>query len=333
VVSALPGFHSVELPMHGWFLPALGLAILGGAGLARLSSRPLLPLVIVGVVFLDVLTFNSLQNRLAFSRLSADELFATQLRSLQTQLAQTPVERLYGPPMTSIGYRNSPLQLGVEATFGYNPLALAAYADYQAAAEGNPRLIDGLAATHSVKQSAPGTVTLEPNPTALPRAFLARAVRPMPDLPAAAEALASLDPARETLVVEPVPAVEPDPGGSATVMSRGDDYLTVHYRSATPNLLRVAIPRFPGWHATLNGAELQVVAVDYALLGVVVPAGEGDVRIQYAPRFFWPGAIISAAALLAALGALVMPYLMATALAGEPTPPRTLSGLPTNRNS
>src|SRR5256885_11482333 len=31
---------------------------------------------------------------------------------------------------------------------GYNPLELAAYADYAEAAEGNPRVIDGLAATH-----------------------------------------------------------------------------------------------------------------------------------------------------------------------------------------
>src|SRR5207248_440534 len=35
----LPGFRSVELPMHGWFLPALGLALLGGAGVGVLQRH------------------------------------------------------------------------------------------------------------------------------------------------------------------------------------------------------------------------------------------------------------------------------------------------------
>ena len=172
-----------------------------------------LPVLVLGVVFFDVLTFNVLLNRLAYSRVGASDLYAAPIQSLETAVAtaQTPVERLYGPPMTSVGYRNSPLQLRVEATWGYNPLALAAYADYQAAAEGNPRLIDGLAATHFVELRPDGAVALEPNPTVLPLAYFASAIRPLPDAGAVAEAIASLDPALETLVVEPAPEVEVGP--------------------------------------------------------------------------------------------------------------------------
>jgi hypothetical protein len=313
LISQVPGFHSIELPMHGWFLPALGLAVLGGAGLASVSARVssrLLPLAVIGVVFLDVLTFNSLQNRLAFSRVSGDELYAASLRSLAAQVGQTTVERLYGAPMASVGYRNHGLQSKVETTYGYNPLQLATYADYQGAAEGNHRLLDGLAASHSVTVEADGTPRLEPNRTVLPRAYFARSIQRVPDAAAAGARLASLDPAAETLVSDPIPSLEPDPQASATVVEHDEDVLLVHYRSASPNLLRVAIPRYPGWHAALDGAELQVVAVDYALLGVVVPAGEGDIRMWYTPRFFWLGAGISATALLAALGALVLPKLI-----------------------
>jgi hypothetical protein len=353
LVSRLPGFKSVELPMHGWFLPALGLAILGGAGLAELSRRvefefksesesqkTWLPVLVLGVVFLDVLTFNALLNRLAYSRVTAADVYAAPIQSLETALAtaQVPVERMYGPPMTSVGYRNHPLQLRVEATYGYNPLALAAYADYQAAAEGNARLIDGLAATHFVETRPDGEVGLQPNPSALPLAYFARSIRPLPDAGAVAENIVSLDPALETLVVEPAPRVESDPSAIATVVERGEDHLTIRYRSSSPNLLRVAIPRFPGWRAALNGQELPLLTVDHALLGVVVPPGEGDIALWYAPRWFGLGAAVSGLAMLGVIAAFlfsdrVTPYLSATALAGEPTPPRRFSGLPTNRNS
>jgi uncharacterized membrane protein YfhO len=88
------------------------------------------------------------------------------------------------------------------------------------------------------------------------------------------------------------------------VVERGEDHLVVRYRAASINLLRVAIPSFPGWHAALNGAELDVHTADHAFLGVVVPAGEGEIRLWYAPRFFWLGAAISAAALMLVLVAL-----------------------------
>jgi uncharacterized membrane protein YfhO len=61
----------------------------------------------------------------------------------------------------------------------------------------------------------------------------------------------------------------------------------------------VAIPLYPGWHANLATAELPVRRVDHAFIGVVVPPGTGDVRLSYAPRLFWPGALISGLMLLA----------------------------------
>jgi uncharacterized membrane protein YfhO len=89
------------------------------------------------------------------------------------------------------------------------------------------------------------------------------------------------------------------------------DHLTVHYATSTTNLLRVAIPFYPGWHAAASGSsessgfhELSLVAVDYALLGVVVPPGEGELRLWYAPRFLPIGAFISALALVGVIAAV-----------------------------
>jgi Bacterial membrane protein YfhO len=307
-VSRLPGFHSVELPMNGWFLPALGLAILGGAGFRVVETRlrrPWLAIALLALMFVDVFEFNQLLNPLAYARSSFDALYGAPLRAFAAELqAAGPVERLYGPPTTAIGYRNHPLQSRVPTTYGYNPLELAAYADYADAAESNPRLVDGLAATHRLAGSGAGEAKVEPNPSALPFASFARRATALSDEATAVERLAGLDPAEETLVVGALPDVRPDPDAWATVVERGDDRLTVHYRSAGPNLLRLALPAFPGWHARLDGTELATLTVDHALLGVVVPAGEGDLRLWYAPRWFWPGAVTSALALVGALAVL-----------------------------
>ena len=303
VVALLPGFRSVELPMHGWFLPALGLALLGGAGFgtlqARLSRKWLATLLLI-VMFGDVLTFNELQNPLAYARQSFEALYGAPLRSLDVQVeaAQPAVERLYGPPMAAVGYRNHPLQSRVETTYGYNPLELAGYADYADAAESNPRLVDGLAATHRLSVTAAGGVTIQSNPNVLPFAFFARRLISVPDAASARASLDGLNPAELTVVIGPLPAVDNDPSASATVLERGDDHLTIHYRAGSSSLLRVAIPSYPGWHASLNGVDLPTLTVDRALLGVVVPAGEGDIHLWYAPRYFWLGAAISPLTLL-----------------------------------
>jgi Bacterial membrane protein YfhO len=319
VLARLPGFHNVELPMHGWFLPALGLALLGGAGFgevqARLRWRSAVAAAVLVVMFADAFFFNELHNPLAFARRSFDELYAAPQRALDAQLAaaQPPIERLYGAPLTAVGYRNHALQSRIATTYGYNPLELLGYADYADAAETNPRLIDGLAAPQRVTVNPGGAVTLQSNPSALPFAYIASHVIAVPDTAAARERLADLNPAVETLVVGPLPTVQPDPSATAAVVDQQPEKaeLTVHYHAAAPSLLRVAIAAYPGWHASLNGVELPLVTVDDALLGVVLPTGEGDVRMWYAPRLFWPGATISALALLGCLAALGWPLIRA----------------------
>jgi Bacterial membrane protein YfhO len=312
IVARLPGFRSVDLPMHGWFLPALGLALLGGAGLLELESRlhrPWLSVLLLCGTVIDVVTFNSALNPLVMPHdgLSSDERYLAPLRAFdEAQLPPTIGGRLYGAPLTAVGYRNHALQTRVPTTYGYNPLELASYADYEAAATTNPRLVDGLAATYEVAAAPNGTATLQPRATALPLAFFARAPVSMPDEDAARAQLAQLDPRESTLVIGAPPAVQFDPTASATVIDQGDDHFTIRYRSETQNLLRVAVPYFPGWHATLGGAEVPTLTVDTALMGVVVPAGAGDIHLDYVPRYFWIGLVISAIALAAALIALAV---------------------------
>jgi hypothetical protein len=291
--------------MHGWFLPALGLALLGAAGFAVLEAR--LPgrwlAVLLAIMFVDVFTVNELLNPLAFARGSFDALYGGALRSFQAQVAaaQPRVERLYGAPLAAAGYRNHALQTRTETTYGYNPLELASYADYAAAAELNPRLVDGFAASHRVNSDG----AIDANASALPLAFFARHVSTVPDERSVRDRLTDLDPSRETLVVGAAPSTQPDPAALVTVLERDGDHLTLQYRSTSSNLMRVAIPWFPGWHATTqDGLELPVMTVDRAFIGVIVPPGQGELRLFYTSRWFVPGAAISGVAWAAALGAL-----------------------------
>jgi hypothetical protein len=302
VVARLPGFRSVELPMHGWYLPALGLALLGGCGAGVVTRRFGAPwgVALLGVVLVDVLVVNQLLNPLAYARDSFENLYGRTLQAFDAQVAsaEPPVERLYGPPLAAVAYRNHALQSRTPTTYGYNPLELATYAAYRhAAAEDNPRLIAGLAANYALVEAN----QVSPLPGGVPLAYFAHALITVPDQPAAQQALSQLDPTTTTLVTGIEPAVEADPRAMVTVIAHDEDGLTLSYASATPNLLRVAIPAYPGWHATLDGRELALFTVDETFTGIEVPAGQHEVQFEYVPRVFGAGALVSLVALLSAV--------------------------------
>jgi hypothetical protein len=310
LVARLPGFRSVELPMHGWFLPALALALLGGAGMVvverRIGSR--WSLALTGLMLADVLVVNQLLNPLAYARTGVEQEYGQTLEAFGRQVAaaQPPVERVYGPPMAEVGYRNHALQSRMATTYGYNPLELAAYAAYTAAAESDPRLVAGLAPSHRLVDD--DEAALQPVDDRLPLATFVTNPVVVADDAEATQRLADGDPRTGTLVVGPLPPVEADPSPTAAITAQGLDSLEVHYASRTPNLLRVAIPNYPGWQAVDvgSGATLPLVGVDRAFIGVLVPPGEGDVRLNYQPRLFWLGASVSALSVLITLGLAVL---------------------------
>jgi len=85
----------------------------------------------------------------------------------------------------------------------------------------------------------------------------------------------------------------------------GDVY-RARYTSDHRALLRVAVPWFPGWRAEVDGRAAEVVPVDLALTGVIVPAGSHELVVRFRSTWFATGLAISAVAWLVVIGWLAI---------------------------
>jgi hypothetical protein len=300
LVSRLPGFSSVRSPVNIWFVPALGLALLAGAGLAAVSERwpsKWLPAAILLVASGDIFYWNSAVNPLAYARVSYDDLYGSKEERFGPNVSDylPPHTRFDAPEFLSVfGPMSHFLDLRAEVTYGYGPMALARYHDYVLAMQGNQSLRDGLSVGAWFETR---TGWLHPNPGVLPRANFPKELLPVRNADDSRRKLATLAQSRQALVPEGIAVAAQDGSGTAEVREYAAGHYKIHYRCATPSLLRISNPYFKGWTARLGGRTLEVVPVDHALMGTVVPAGEGDLDVDYHSRYFAAGAVVSLAAL------------------------------------
>jgi uncharacterized membrane protein YfhO len=82
---------------------------------------------------------------------------------------------------------------------------------------------------------------------------------------------------------------------------------TIGVRTTTerPALLVVAVNRYPGWSARIDGEPAEVVTADGSFMGVVVPAGSHTVTFGFEPRHLVATTLAVALALVASVGLLV----------------------------
>ena len=107
-------------------------------------------------------------------------------------------------------------------------------------------------------------------------------------------------------MVGPLPAIRQDPGATVTLLAAGEQTYKFAYKAATPSVLRVALPYFPGWRATIDGAPCTILKADYAMTAIVVPAGDKQLELSFRSTYFRTGAALSGCGvlLLIALGTL-----------------------------
>jgi hypothetical protein len=155
----------------------------------------------------------------------------------------------------------------------------------------------------------PGGLVVHEDPGALPRAFVARGHVVVAD---EAERLARLgasdfDPL-VAVVEEPPPfAVEqhPTPPGSVRFLVDDPRRIVLAAELDAPALVVLADTHYPGWYARVDGEPAAIVRVDHALRGVWLRDGAHEIEMVFAPRSFTLGLLAHGAA-LALLGALFL---------------------------
>jgi hypothetical protein len=156
-----------------------------------------------------------------------------------------------------------------------------------------------------------GSVTIFENARAFPLAWLVGEIRVVENDEQALLAVGAsdLDPARVAVVTDEqakgLAALSSAADGSATVTEYVPETVQITTRSAGSAVLVTSQADYPGWEATVDGRAATRLSVNYAFLGVPVPAGEHTVELNYRPLSFRAGASISLAALLASAVAVV----------------------------
>jgi hypothetical protein len=299
LVAWLPGFRQVRAPVHAWFVVAMALAILGAAGVEWLASRwrwagP----AIVAILAFDLCVNNVWNNPLAYAHASFDSLYGNRLDMARQKLVPAvPRSTRFEAPdaLTAFGPMNHPLDLRLETTYGYNPLQLARYGEFRQAMSRNSKLRDSLAVSRILN---PTNGTLVDNPSQLPWAYFPKEILAVSSDNEALRALEDLDPPRQAILSQPVPSVQQDPAASATMEPEGEQAYRVRYKSATAGVLRLSLPYFPGWEATVDGAACPVLRADYAMTAVLVPAGDKELKLRFHSTRFATGAALSGCGIL-----------------------------------
>jgi hypothetical protein len=308
LVALVPGFSSIRQPVHDWFVPSLGLALLASAGVVAIAKRwpiPWLPAAILIFFCADLFYHQSLTNPVAYARQSYDELYGAKEDLFQQAVSNElpPLTRFDGADrLTSFGPLSHYLDRHTEVTYAYNPLTLSRYSTFVGAMSSNKALRKDLDVSRWIDRQN-GNIVVVPGP--LPRANFPPELIPAATEQESRRLLATLDPVRQALVPKDTKITAQDANGVAEVREYTPGHYRIHYRCATPSLLRVSNAYFPGWTAKLGAQNLPVLPIDLALMGVELPAGQGDLVLDYHSTYFWPAALTTLATLLASIGLLI----------------------------
>jgi len=145
------------------------------------------------------------------------------------------------------------------------------------------------------------------NSNALPRPFVPKSVRTVSTDNGTLEKMASpqFDPAEVAYVESPVelPAAC---RGTVRITNEIPTRITISAQMETPGLIVLADSWDKGWRAFWNGRPVPVLRTDYAVRGVVVPAGNGTLEFIYKPASLILGLWLAGLAVIVLAGWLIV---------------------------
>jgi hypothetical protein len=306
IAANLPGFNAVRAPVHDWFVVALGLALLSGAGLTLISRNRFrwFCLALVIATFVDVLYWNSLANQLAYFHGSYQTRYGGYEETFKRAVLPPRADgaRLYSPIVSNaVGPMNSAYYLHVPATYGYTPVPLKRYQEYADAAAGNPNLLNAL---YVGLLLAPGAGATTANANMLPKFFFPKRISSVEPGQALLQ-LPIATPFENALVEGNIDDLLQDDSASVRMDSADPQRYVLHTEAKSASLLRAAIPWYPAWRASIDGKPVATRIVDHAMTGIPVAAGQHEVVLQYVAARFRIGAAVTLLTLAAVIAVAV----------------------------
>ena len=208
---------------------------------------------------------------------------------------------------------------GLDHVGGYEPMMLSRYAEVMNVARGAPAdslmVILASAGEHRVlwMLAARVWVTHRPQTTLnpLPRAWVVNNAVVLEDKAERLKILAEgpWDP-EYTVILESYPKVAPpDPtkprAGKARVLSKRPGFYELEAECDAPALLVLSEAYYPGWSATVDGRETEVVPANHLIQTIWLPKGKHLVRFEYRSRWLPLGFVVAVLAALVPVGLLV----------------------------
>jgi len=197
----------------------------------------------------------------------------------------------------------------------FNPLALAPYDAYRWAVgeRGSPLYnLLGVKYVLADKSSPPGDQRLVPvyteapdidvylNTAALPRVLLVYETQLVADHAGAWQAIHAegYDPARTVVLEHGEPLTHEthdtiDEESRVALLRYDLNEIELAVRTAESVYLVLSDVYYPGWRATVDGAEADILRADYVFRAVFVPPGEHTIRMWFAPVTWYVGLAIS----------------------------------------
>jgi len=294
-------------PIEIWFVPALGLAIAAGSGAAFVAEKmgqKRLPFILMVIIAADLWHFNMYKSPLVYASTSFETLYGKRQETFEDGLREIKAQPLYrlwtSAPSLAIGPSDGSLATRTEVTWGAGLAELNRYSEYMRAIPANPKLLHGLSANYLVDMK--GRVELDPS--ALPRVFVPAAIMWVQDASAARAALASMDPAQATIVEGPPKDSRQQQPAELRVVEYRENWYKIHYSAAAVDtIVRIAVPNSPGWTARVDGTATPIIPTDYAFSGVIAPAGQHDLTLEFRPQYLLIGGALS---VVTALGVIFL---------------------------
>ncbi|MGB9358645.1 MAG: hypothetical protein WCC01_08815 [Acidimicrobiia bacterium] len=132
---------------------------------------------------------------------------------------------------------------------------------------------------------------------ARPRVELATRVMGIPD-PATRLAMLATSPETGTAVLDADTPLTLLSGGTVALLDDQADSMVIDVDSRGPGLVVIRDANAPGWHATVNGVDTEILHVDHAYRAIEVPDGRSTVQLTYYPDSRRVGFLFAGLALL-----------------------------------